>query len=331
MTLSLRLVLAGAAVAALLLAGCNRSGSADEAGGGGQPNVVMSVTAAKVRTAPMREDIRLLGTTVAMRHLQLRAPAAGRVVGFNLQPGDRVMRGQVVARLVNREVEAAASGLAVARQIDPTDFPAMARSVKRNSQGSGIAVISPADAIVSQRIVSSGQLVSDSEALADLIDPKSMYVEAAVPLDQIAAIKPGMNATVTSPLEPGIDLPARVVALSPSFTQGAATSPARLQFTGERGICQAGAPVEIRVTLKAVPDATVIPAAALFEDAANNSFYVFVAGPDGKAHRTTVRIGIRNSNEVQTVSGLTPGQVVITSGGYALSDGLNVKVTVAKS
>ena len=75
----------------------------------------------------------------------------------------------------------------------------------------------------------------------------------------------------------------------------------------------------------------VIPSAALFEDAANDSFYVFVAGPDRKAHRTRVTVGIRNSSAVQIISGLTPGQIVITSGGYALSDGLQVKVTVAQS
>jgi RND family efflux transporter MFP subunit len=194
----------------------------------------------------------------------------------------------------------------------------------------GIAVTAPEDAIVSQRLVSSGQIVTDLEPLADLIDPRSIYVEAAVPVEDILLVRPGMSATVTSPLDPGIDFPARVVALSPSLTQGAATSPARLQLLG-RTISEAGVPVEVRVTTTSVPNAIVIPAAALFEDAANDTFYVFVARPDGKAHRTRVKPGIRDPNEVQIISGLTPGQLVITSGGYALSDGLSVKVTVAQS
>jgi RND family efflux transporter MFP subunit len=159
-----------------------------------------------------------------------------------------------------------------------------------------------------------------------------MYVEAAVPVDDVSLIRPGMSAAVTSPMEPGIEFPARVEALSPIFTQGAAaTATARLAFVGARKIKEAGAPVEIQVTIKSVPDAIVIPAAALFQDAANDTFYVFVAGPDGKAHRTKVTVGIRNPAEVQITSGLTPGQLVITSGGYALSDGLKVKVTVAQS
>jgi multidrug efflux pump subunit AcrA (membrane-fusion protein) len=70
----------------------------------------------------------------------------------------------------------------------------------------------------------------------------------------------------------------------------------------------------------------VIPAAALFEDAETGRFHVFVAGADGRAHRTDVTIGLRDAKQVQITRGLKPGDLVITSGGYALSDGLKVSV-----
>ncbi len=322
-----------AAAAVLIVAGCGGGGSSpdDSAESQPAPTVVMSVTAARVRIAPMRAELRLLGTTVAMRHITLRAPAAGRVMGLELQSGDRVRPGQVVAHVVNREVEAAEQGLEIAQQIDPAEAASLARSVNRYTHHPGIAVTAPENAIVSQRLVSSGQLVTDLEPLADLIDPRSIYVEAAVPVDDISLVRSGMAATVTTPLDPGIDFPARVAALSPNLTPGAATSPARLQISGSRIISQAGAPVEVRVTTHSAPAAIVIPAAALFEDAATDTFYVFVAGPDGKAHRIRVTVGIRDPGQVQITSGLAPGQLVITSGGYALSDGLQVKVTVAQS
>ncbi len=161
-------------------------------------------------------------------------------MGLELQSGDRVRTGQVVAHVINREVEAAEQGLEVAQQIDPAEAASLARSVNRYTHEPGIAVTAPENAIVSQRLVSSGQLVTDLEPLADLIDPKSIYVEAAVPVDDISLVRPGMSATVTSPLDPGIDFPARVAALSPSFTPGAATSPARLELIGSRTISRSG-------------------------------------------------------------------------------------------
>jgi membrane fusion protein (multidrug efflux system) len=327
--------LAGTAIiltVALALGGChsgNRAAGGDEDSAAPPASAVtMAVLAAKVTVAPMRRELRLLGTTVASRHLQLRAPAAGRVLGFDLQNGDRVRRGQVIAHVLNREVEAATNGLAVAQRLDPAEAPALAESVRRYSHGGGVAVIAPDDGIVSQRLVSTGQMVNDLDPLAELIDPRSVYVEAAVPIDNLASIRPGMEATVTSPMFPGAALSARVTALSPSLSANGATSPARIQFTAGQRITEAGSPVEVSVTTASVPNAIVIPVAALFEDA-SGGYHVFVAGADGRAHRTAITTGIRNGALMQVTSGVRAGDLVITSGGYALADGLHVKATVA--
>ena len=68
--------------------------------------------------------------------------------------------------------------------------------------------------------------------------------------------------------------------------------------------------------------------AALLADAASDSYHVFVAGADGRAHRVAITIGMRSGGIVQVTSGVRTGDLVITSGGYALADGLNVKVTL---
>jgi Cu(I)/Ag(I) efflux system membrane fusion protein len=314
----------------LVLGGCGRGGAnSDDETAPPASAIVMTVSGAKVTVIPMSSRLRLLGTTVAQRHLTLRAPAAGRVEGFNLQNGDTVRRGQVVARVVNREIEAAENGLAVARQIDPAESGALAASLKRNRSAAAIAVTAPDDAIVAQRIVSSGQTVADLDPLADLIDPRSIYVEAAVPIADLANTHSGRAAVVTSPLRPGVQFAARVGAVSPSFSPGGATAPVRIEFTGRDSILQAGAPAEIFVTTVDLPTAIAIPDAALFEDASTSARYVFVAGPDGRAHRTIVTVGLHDGERTQVVAGVTPGAIVITSGGYALSDGLRVKVAVA--
>jgi multidrug efflux pump subunit AcrA (membrane-fusion protein) len=318
------------ALIAVVLAGCHSGPSLDEDDAVEPAVIMMAVSGARVTVKPMHSELRLLGETVAHCHISLRAPAAGRVIGLDIQTGDRVRRGEVVAHLFSREVEAAEDGLAMARQIDPADASSLSESVKRYAHGAGVPVTIPEDAIVAQRIVSPGQLVADLEQLADLIDPRSIFVNAAVPVDDLARIHPGMKAIVTSPLHPGLDFPAQVAGISPSFSQAGATSPVRIEFSGSERIYESGAPVEVTITIKSVPDAMVIPAAALFEDAAaaDNRFYVFVAGEDGRMHRKTVTVGIRSPTEVQITSGVRDGQIVITSGGYALSDGVKVKVSL---
>src|SRR5262249_31214559 len=136
--------------------------------------------------------------------------------------------------------------------------------------GAGVPVTVPENAVVAQRMVSPGQLVADLDPLADLIDPRSIFVNAAVPVDELATIRPGMSAIVNSTLHPGVNFPARVAGISPAFSQTGATSAARIEFTRLQRIYEAGAPVEATVTIKFVPNAIVVPAAALFEDAAND-------------------------------------------------------------
>jgi RND family efflux transporter MFP subunit len=311
------------------LAGCRARQSANEkeASSAQAPTPELLVTAERAETAPITGALNVLGTTVALRHVIIRAPAAGRVLGVEVRAGDYVRKGQVVAHVVNREMEAAQAGLAVAQQLDPRDAAALARSVERYTKGAGVAVVAPESGVVSRPPVTSGQMVADLDPIVDLVDPASIYVEAAVPVDSLHLIRRGMPATITSPLRPGAEIPARVAAVMPTFNPNSATAPVRIDFTsGASAIAETDAPVEVRIVTQQIPDAIVVPAAALYQDLGENRYHVFMCGADGKAHRTPVTVGIRQGGRVQITSGLRPGAMVITSGGYALSDGLKVKV-----
>ena len=286
---------------------------------------VLAVTIARVEIAPIESTLSLLGTTVAPQHVILRAPAAGRIVGLNLRVGDPVRKGEVVAYLISREIEAVESGLAIARKLDPKDAPSMARSVERYAKSRGIPIVAPDNGVVATQPLAIGQTVSFMEPIVDLIDPRSIYIEANVPEEDFALVSPGMKVDITSPLKPGARMSGRIAALLPSLNPASATSPIRIDFATSTRIVQAGAPVEANVVTQSVPDAVVIPPVALFQGAGQNP-YVFVTGPDGRAHRTPVTVGIQTPRLVQVTSGLRPGQSVITSGGYALSDGLRITV-----
>ena len=242
--------------------------------------------------------------------------------------GDRVQRGQVIAHIINREEDAAQAGVDVARTIDPGEAAALERSVKRYSGGPGIAVRAPHNAVVIQRVVSPGQIVNEFDALVELVDlhERVRRCPGANQPDRFAQGRDEREGG--SSLKAGVVYPARVWSISPSFSPGGTTAPVWLEFTGPNRIAEIGAAVEVNVTTNSIPDAVVVPAEALFQDAAHNNFYVFKVGADGRAHRIVVATGIRTAQEVQVTNGLKPGELVITSGGYALSDGLRVRESV---
>jgi membrane fusion protein (multidrug efflux system) len=321
------LAIAGLAIATTVLLGCGGGKTAgDEDDAAPARNPILLVTAAKAEVQPMKSELHLLGKTVASRHVIVRAPTPGRVVGLKLASGDSVRKGQLVARVINRETEAAEAGLAVARKIDPQSADALTKSVGRYNHSAGIPVIAPEAGVVSQPPVSNGQMVADLDTLVDLIDPASLYVEASVPVSQLSFVKPGMPATVTSAIRPGAEIPARVGPAMPNFDATSSTSAVRMDFVGDERIAEAGAPVEVRVETATAPDAIVIPAIALFQDPGKDKCHVFVIGADGHARRTDVKLGLRDSDRVQVIDGIKAGDAVVTSGGYALSDGLSVRV-----
>jgi multidrug efflux pump subunit AcrA (membrane-fusion protein) len=312
----------------ILAAGCRPQSPGEESQ---EIAPVMVVAAAPATITPMISTLRALGITVANHHVTIRAPAAGRLSGMSLKNGDQVRKGERIGYVVNRELEAAQAGLAIARKLDPQEAKTLAESVSRYDKSDGIPIIAPEAGVVSRPPVTSGQMVADLDPIVELIDPSSIYVEASIPVDEVHLISPGMPATVTSGLRPGVAFPAQVEAFSPSFDASSATTPVRLDFTGSESIPEIGAPVEARIVTSNIPDALAIPATALFQDVGQNRYHVFVAGTDGRAHRVNVTIGVHDGPRVQVLDGIKAGDQVITSGGYALSDGLRIRIAGAPS
>ena len=53
---------------------------------------------------------------------------------------------------------------------------------------------------------------------------------------------------------------------------------------------------------------------------------MIVAGKDSVAHEKKVQVGIREPDKVQILSGVAPGDQVVTVGGVGLQDGTKVQV-----
>ena len=99
-----------------------------------------------------------------------------------------------------------------------------------------------------------------------------------------------------------------------------------LQFIGqEPADLQRGQTVQIRLTLGDPAPALLIPNGAFYNETGGN--WVFVVAPDGgSAVKRQVRLGRRNSDFIEVLEGLDPGERVITSPytGFAERDRLDL-------
>ncbi len=308
---------------------CRRPATDEDTAAETAPEVVLAVSAARVAVKPMRQEIALPGITAALRTLTLRAPASGRVEGLEVTTGDRVQsrRGDRSYHQ-SRGRRGGGRRRGRANRSIPTRLPRWrARSsVTPAARASRCACpITPSSL---QRVVSPGQIVNEFDPLVELVDPSSVYVDAQAPINQLGALKAGMDASVVSSLKAGVVYPARVWSISPSFSAGGTTAPVWVQFTGPDRISEIGASVEVHVTTKSVPDAIVIPAARAVPGRRAQQFLCLHGGrrrPRPSHHR-----GHRNSHPKRGAG--DPGAQARRTrdhlGRLRLSDGLHVRASV---
>ncbi|MGC9163873.1 MAG: efflux RND transporter periplasmic adaptor subunit, partial [Thiomonas sp.] len=85
--------------------------------------------------------------------------------------------------------------------------------------------------------------------------------------------------------------------------------------------------VNVRLLVRTIPDAVVVPTTAVAVGAPGT--YVYVIGADDKVKMRVVKTGVAFDNLTQIVSGLQPGERVVTDGLDRLRDGRTVKVVQA--
>jgi multidrug efflux pump subunit AcrA (membrane-fusion protein) len=187
---------------------------------------------------------------------------------------------------------------------------------------------SPIDGVVTDRPLFPGETAAAGAPVITVMDTSSLI--AKVHISQVAAqqLKIGGTAELTIP---GVDDPqaATVALLSPALDPGSTTVEVWLKLPNPGGRFKVGTPVHATINGATIQKAVQLPAAAILP-ADDGSTTVLVIGADGAAHKRAVKVGMRTTEKVQIVSGVTPSDMVVTEGGYGLDDGTKVTVGSAK-
>jgi len=183
---------------------------------------------------------------------------------------------------------------------------------------------SPIDGVVTDRPLYAGDLATANQPMLTVMNLSRLIGKAHIPQAEASQLKVGSPAEISLA---GLDEPvkARVSLVSPALDPGSTTVEVWVEARKPDPALRPGLTVPISMTAKTAKDAIVVPVAAVFhsEEAGD---YVLVAGSDSKAHQKKVQVGIRNKDSAQIVSGITEGDAVITTGGYAVPDGTKIKI-----
>jgi len=183
---------------------------------------------------------------------------------------------------------------------------------------------SPIDGVVTDGPLYPGMLPTAGVPLITVMNLSQMIAKAHIPQNQASLLKKGDDATVKmAGLED--EIKGKVILVSPALDPGSTTVEVWVQAANPKGALKAGSSASLSMVAHTVPDALIVPAEALVTDEEGKKS-VMVIGGDGVANKREVETGVQTADSVQIVSGVKPGEQVVSTGAYGLPDKTKVKV-----
>jgi len=150
-----------------------------------------------------------------------------------------------------------------------------------------------------------------------------VIARAHVSQEDARLLKVGDLASLQPP-DGGAPVPGKVTLVSPALYPSNTTVEVWVQAVNPKGALKAGSSASLSMVAHTVPDALIVPAEALVTEEGKKS--VMVIGGDGVANKREVEIGVQTADSVQIVSGVKPGEQVVSTGAYGLPDKTKVRV-----
>ena len=221
-----------------------------------------------------------------------------------------------------KEVEEATKELADA---DADLAAAQAATVAAGAIAARSVVRATFDGLVAKRSHNPGDLVeaAASDAVLRVVDPRRVEVIASVPIADALGITVGAPARIVDASASGGDDRLKVVARPAAVQTGTATVAVRLAFAKPTRY-PVGAPVQVGIETDTHKNAVLVPASAVVHEGEETAVFVV---ENQMAKRREVKTGIENTDRVEILSGVTTGEMVITSGQNGLPDGAKVTLT----
>ena len=317
-----------------------------------------TVTTAVVGAESWEALIASVGSLEAVQGVMLTAELSGKVVRISFEPGTKVKAGDLLlqqdvsseeAQLRAAEAQLALAKLDLERSSKLLATKAVAKAkydsdkAQYEQAAAQIDVIratirkktirAPFSGRLGIRLVNLGQILNEGQPIVSLqtIDP--IFVNFALPQQQLAQIKPGLKVRVTTDALPGRMIEGGITAVNPEVD--VATRNIRVQATvaNSQERLRPGMFVNVAVVLPSREEVLTIPATAVLYAPYGDTVFVVheKAGEPGTPpvkvlQQKIVQLGEKRGDFVAIVSGLEKGDTVVSTGVFKLRNDQSVLV-----
>jgi membrane fusion protein, multidrug efflux system len=328
----------------------------------GPARMAAPVELIRVPTMDIVETVRGVGTLQAIQSVELRPEISGIISAIHFTEGSLVESNQVLVELranklhlqlaaqqaalrsatvrfdnasrqFHRHNELHAAGLLATEDAEGTraEFDAAAAEVDRlesevalvREQLRDMQIRAPFGGRIAERRFDRGAYVTPADSLARLYQVSTLELAMSLPERYTGRLEPGQQVRLTVAAIPGEVFAATVSFVSPAITEASRDVLVKATVPNSDGRLWPGSFANALLTLDLRPQRPVVPEQAIV--ATRTGYLIFVVEND-VAHARRIETGLRHEGWVEVLSGVRPGEAIVSAGHMRLSGGDAVRV-----
>ena len=301
--------------------------------------------------------IKTIGTVEAVQGVTVSADLPGVVERILFTSGRRAQAGDVLVQLETSQERAQLAaaetqrdlalltlerirglrdkGVASQAEYDRSAAEARQGEARANEIRATIdrkTIRAPFDGILGIRRVNIGQYLRGGDPIVSLQSRHPVYVNFAVPQQQLGDMGNGMEVHVTAEEMPGVSFAGKITAIDAIVEETTRNVQVQATLDNREGDLRPGMFVDVDVVLPVSTPVVALPASAIRYAPYGDAVFIVQESqtPDGGSSRTVrqqfIKLSGTRGDQVAITGGVTPGDEVVTSGVFKLYNGAAVQV-----
>jgi membrane fusion protein, multidrug efflux system len=326
---------------------------------GKAPNAapVEAVTTAKAAQETWNPTLTSVGTLTAENGITISAEVAGTIAKIAFESGARVEKGTLIAQL-DVQVEEAQLKSAEARAelarlnadrvrelrskdtVSQADLDAAEAQFKgANADAEALRALierktfrAPFTGRLGIRQINLGQFVNNGNPVVTLQAIDLLYVDFSLPQQSVSALAVGQEVRVTTDGVAGATFTGKISAIDPRVDPSTRNLRLRATLANPEEKLRPGMFANVEVVLPAGQPTVVIPSSAVLYAPYGDSVFIVDTKKNEQgveqrvARQAFVRLGAARGDFVSVLSGLKPGDEIVSTGAFKLRNGSVVNV-----
>jgi membrane fusion protein (multidrug efflux system) len=314
--------------------------------GGKQPPMAVDILI--VKPTFINEKIQVPGSLLANESTEIHPEISGRLVQLNIAEGKFVSKGSLLAKIYDGDLQAQLNKLQVQlalaktneerssqllkiQGISKSDYDASVLNVSNINADIAITranitkteIRAPFNGKLGLKNISPGAFITPSTVITTISQVNQLKLQFSIPEKYGAEIRKGqlVSFTVNGSTK---TFAAAVMATETAIEENTRSLTIRALVKNTDPALIPGTFATILLILGNNPNALMIPNSAVMPQGRKKQVFVF---KDSKAVQMEITTGTRDSANVQVLTGLFPGDTLITSGLLFLRPGADVKLS----